>query len=135
MRLRARTFATGFAAAALAIAPVTLPAWGQGADEGAGVYGSAGCSGCHGANGEGGAGPNLAGNAALSDTAHVIQQIIAGGGEMPPFGDVINDQQIAAVATYIRGTWGNTFPAVTVEEVTAGRAAAGGAAPAAPAAP
>ena len=40
---------------------------------------------------------------------------------MPPWRDIMNDEQIAAVATYIRSTWGNKAPPVTTEEVKAQR--------------
>jgi len=36
---------------------------------------------------------------------------------MPPWRDVMTDEQIAAVATYIRSTWGNKAPPVKPEEV------------------
>lgn len=136
MRSRAHALAAGFAATALTLSPIALPAWGQGAapaGDGAAIYSSAGCSGCHGANGEGGLGPSFPGNANLADAAIVASQIINGGGEMPGFGDTLDDAAIAAVATYIRGTWGNAFPPVTAEEVAAARAASAPAAPAAPA--
>ena len=40
---------------------------------------------------------------------------------MPPWRDVMTDEQIAAVATYIRSTWGNKAPPVKPEEVKAQR--------------
>lgn len=42
-------------------------------------------------------------------------------GTMPPWRDVMTDEQIAAVATYIRSTWGNKAPPVKPEEVKAQR--------------
>jgi mono/diheme cytochrome c family protein len=36
---------------------------------------------------------------------------------MPAFGRFLTDDQIAAVATYIRNAWGNAAPAVTAEQV------------------
>jgi mono/diheme cytochrome c family protein len=41
---------------------------------------------------------------------------------MTPWADVLNDQQIAAVLTYIRNEWGNTAPPVTPEFVAKVRA-------------
>jgi glucose/arabinose dehydrogenase/cytochrome c553 len=75
------------------------------------------CAGCHGANGRGGRGiPALAGNEELADTQHVVHQIIHGGGGMPPFGH-LPDDDIAAVATFIRSSWENDFGAVSTEQV------------------
>lgn len=45
---------------------------------------------------------------------------------MPPWRDIMNDEQIAAVSTYIRNTWGNKAPAVKPEEVKAVREATAG---------
>jgi len=36
---------------------------------------------------------------------------------MPPFGDKLNDQQVAAVATFIRNAWGNHFGEVKPQAV------------------
>ena len=35
---------------------------------------------------------------------------------MPAFAWVLNDDQVAAVLTYIRNSWGNSAPAVTASE-------------------
>lgn len=78
------------------------------------------CATCHGARGEGGVGPKLAGTA-LDDDRRNIRQVLFGGGHMPAFGGVLDDEQIAAVVTYIRKSWGNDFPVVTAEEVVAYR--------------
>ena len=109
-------------AGATAVAAFVIPPAGaQAPEEGALVYANAGCSGCHGANGEGGIGPALAGNTDLANGAAVLAQIIHGGGGMPPFGH-LPDEQIAAVANHIRTSWGNTTM-ITVEAVAAARAA------------
>ena len=34
---------------------------------------------------------------------------------MPPFGQVLDDGDIAAVLTYVRGAWGNDAPAVSLQ--------------------
>ncbi len=83
-------------------------------DEGDEIFHSVGCSGCHGANGQGGAGPELAGNQALSSQAHVISMVLFGNEEhgMPAFADRLDDRQVAAVGTYIRNSWGNGFGVV-----------------------
>lgn len=67
------------------------------------------CASCHGDRGRGGVGPSLASNSRLSDAAVVARQIIHGRDEMPPFGGALDDEQVAAVGTYIRNTWGNAF--------------------------
>lgn len=79
------------------------------------------CASCHGQNGEGGVGPKLAGNDRLSDQSLVIRQILRGGQFMPSFGEQLSDQQVAAVATYVRNAWENNFGAVTEEEVSQAR--------------
>jgi mono/diheme cytochrome c family protein len=40
---------------------------------------------------------------------------------MPPWREIMNDADIAAVTTYIRSTWGNKAPPVTPEQVKAVR--------------
>jgi mono/diheme cytochrome c family protein len=79
--------------------------------EGDEIFHSVGCSGCHGAEGGGGAGPELAGNSALSSAGHVISMVLYGNEEhgMPPFISRLTDREIAAVGTYIRNSWGNSF--------------------------
>jgi mono/diheme cytochrome c family protein len=48
------------------------------------------------------------------------------GVAMPPWRDIVSDADIAAVATYIRSTWGNKAPPVKPEEVKAIRDATAG---------
>jgi mono/diheme cytochrome c family protein len=38
---------------------------------------------------------------------------------MPAYGWKLKDQQIAAVASYVRNAWGNSAPAVTADQVSA----------------
>ena len=80
------------------------------------------CKDCHGAAGEGGDGPPLAGNEALSSRSAVVTQILVGDADhgMPAF-DFLSDQEIAAVATYVRNTWDNAFGIVTAERVARSR--------------
>ncbi len=79
------------------------------------------CMACHGAEGQGGAGPSLAGMQALSDSSFVISTIIVGRLHhgMPAFGALLDDNQIASIATYVRNSWGNDFGAALPEEVPA----------------
>ena len=83
------------------------------------------CSGCHGAEGQGGAGPELAGNPTLSSRATVIGRILWGEPVhgMPAFSGVLDDREVAAIATYIRNAWSNEFGIATEEQVARFRAA------------
>jgi mono/diheme cytochrome c family protein len=89
------------------------------------------CAYCHGDAGQGmpGAYPPLAGNRAvnLETPVNLIQMVRQGGflpataGNprpfgMPPFGHVLDDNEIAAVLTYVRSAWGNDAPAVTARD-------------------
>jgi mono/diheme cytochrome c family protein len=42
---------------------------------------------------------------------------------MPAFAWVLNDDQVAAVLTYIRNSWGNTAPAVAAGDASKARSA------------
>ena len=90
------------------------------------------CSGCHQANGEGVERmfPPLTHNANVqsADPTTVIRVIVEGAQTvpttsrptpfaMPPFNWKLSDEQIAAVATFVRNAWGNAASVVTAEEV------------------
>jgi mono/diheme cytochrome c family protein len=90
------------------------------------------CTSCHGAAGQGTPGlyPALAGNRAvtLATTNNVVQMIRHGGFApttagnprpfgMPPYGQSLNGDEIAAVATFIRQSWGNAANPVSALEV------------------
>ena len=94
------------------------------------------CASCHGANGQGlqvqgsVALPALAGNRAVTmhHTANLVRIILAGGYApstagnprpfgMPPFVHVLNDEDIAAVTSYIRFSWGNIAEPVSAADV------------------
>jgi mono/diheme cytochrome c family protein len=90
-------------------------------EQGAKLYGQH-CASCHGERGEGapGAYPALAGNRAvtLPVTANLVQVVLYGGFPpatrgnprpygMPPFATTLSDADVAAVLTYVRGSWGN----------------------------
>ena len=79
------------------------------------------CIACHQANGQGVAGqfPPLAGNRDLFLATRLVPTVVLFGmqgpievngrhfnGAMPPF-DFLPDEQIAAVAGYVRSAWGN----------------------------
>ncbi|MFL5619669.1 MAG: PVC-type heme-binding CxxCH protein [Gemmatimonadaceae bacterium] len=94
---------------------------------------TASCAGCHQANGQGlpGVAKSLVGSRwALAPAPQVIRIVLHGKeGEMlmPPVGGSMTDEQVAAVLTYVRRSWGNTALPITpaaVQEVrgaTAGR--------------
>jgi mono/diheme cytochrome c family protein len=83
------------------------------------------CASCHGAQGEGGFGPQLAGNPFVGEMGGLVNQILGGSPErgMPPFAPTLNDQQIAAVATFVRNSWGNSYGAVAPAFVAQARGA------------
>ena len=85
--------------------------------QGAEIYKQSGCVVCHGGLGTGGFGPKLAGDPMLAISPFVAAQILIGRGQMPAFGDKLSDPQIAAVAQYIRNSWGNEFGPVTADQV------------------
>lgn len=71
------------------------------------------CQGCHMAKGQGaqgaGAYPALANNPRLSADAYPVFMVAQGQGGMPAFKNFLDDEQIAAVVTYIRTHNGNAF--------------------------
>jgi mono/diheme cytochrome c family protein len=75
------------------------------------------CFACHGGYGFGGAGPRFRENRLIALGDYVVGQILIGRGIMPSFADTLSDDQIAAVATYIRNSWGNKFGEVKPDQV------------------
>mgnify|MGYP001168690616 CR=1 FL=1 len=90
------------------------------------------CAACHRTSGEGVPHffPPLKGNANAQqgDPTSVVRVILEGARSvptdarptplsMPAFNWKLSDEQVAAVATYIRNSWGNTAPAVTADQV------------------
>lgn len=59
------------------------------------------CATCHGTTGGGGSAPSLQRAELAEDRERVANQVINGGGGMPPFGDQLSDQQIADVVAYV----------------------------------
>ena len=99
--------------------------------DGKAVFGTY-CSACHGAGGAGGGPfPPLAGNPHVTgaDTAALVATVLNGrsgpleiggqtyGGVMPAWKGTLSNAQIAAVLSYIRTSWGNSAPVVSVEQV------------------
>jgi len=84
------------------------------------------CQGCHmpdalGATGAGSY-PSLASNRNLESSGYPIYVVVNGRRSMPPFGDMMTDDQIAAVVNYLRTHFGNTYEdRVTAKDVKAAR--------------
>jgi mono/diheme cytochrome c family protein len=89
------------------------------------------CAGCHGGSGKGAPDlfPSLANSAAVkqADPTSLLRVVLRGarnGGTaaaptasaMPAFAWVLKDDQVAAVLTYIRNSWGNAASALSVDE-------------------
>jgi mono/diheme cytochrome c family protein len=94
------------------------------------------CENCHGPSGEGAPGiyPPLAGNRGVIMTPPVnaIRSILIGGYPpstagnprpygMPPFAQVLRDDEVAMVLSYIRTAWGNAASLVTRDQVDKSR--------------
>jgi len=90
------------------------------------------CSGCHTANGKGISRmfPSLDGSPAVQqhDPTSLLHVVLRGtrsvatdkaptAPAMPSFGWLLKDDEIAAVVTYIRNSWGNSAPRVSGSEV------------------
>jgi len=92
-------------------------------EEGAQVF-SRICAACHGANGDESLASHvviLAGNARLASERLVLRRVINGSGYMPGFGAALSDREVAAVATYVRNSFGNLYGIVGEEDATATR--------------
>jgi len=98
---------------------------------GSAVY-TANCASCHQANGKGQAGvfPPLAGNAVVTGdpkkVIHIVKNGLSGkitvgsmtfNGQMPAWKGTLSNNDIAAVITYVRSSWGNHGSAVTASQV------------------
>ena len=97
--------------------PALLPAMEQG-----GRLFASSCAVCHGDEGQGAIGPRLAGNSNLQRGEFVATRVVHGFPDhgMPPFGGQFDDEQVAAVVTFVRNAWENdfgAFPAAEVEDV------------------
>lgn len=109
---------------ARSVAAAAPTAKSSGAADGAALY-ATNCASCHGASGEGMGSvfPALAGNDKLADAGYVIDVVLSGkpGTAMPAFGGRFSDEEIAALVSYVRTSWGNGYGAVTAAEVAAAR--------------
>jgi mono/diheme cytochrome c family protein len=99
----------------------TTAAPGRAADnavtQGQQIFMESGCFACHGQMGYGGIGPQFREDPFLGFSDYVVGQILIGRSVMPPFAERLSDEQIAAVASYIRNSWGNNFGDVKPQEV------------------
>jgi quinohemoprotein ethanol dehydrogenase len=63
---------------------------------------SSNCQSCHGVEGTGGhVGPDLQKSSVAEDLAKVEKQVRNGGGAMPPFADVLSDEEIDVLSRYV----------------------------------
>ena len=82
------------------------------------------CVSCHQESGEGveGVYPTLVGSDLVTgDPAQVIDQVLNGQAAMPAYRNVLNDEQIAAVISHTRNSWGNDASVVTPNMIAAQR--------------
>jgi cbb3-type cytochrome c oxidase subunit III len=79
------------------------------------------CAACHGANGAGGIGPALAGNPRVNidNATPMLTTILQGRNLMPSWRGQLAAGDIAAVATFIRSSWGNRVSPVSTAQVEA----------------
>jgi len=80
------------------------------------------CRGCHMMDGKGATGagsyPSLAANPNLEAASYPVTMVVQGHRGMPPFGGMMNDDQVAAVVNYLRTHFGNNYSdAVTGQDV------------------
>jgi len=78
------------------------------------------CRGCHMPDGNGATGagtyPSLVADKNLQARGYPVYLVINGRRAMPPFGEMMNDAQVAAVVNYLRSHFGNDYQ----DTVTAG---------------
>ena len=116
--------------------PTPIAATDPAMKAGAAIYKDS-CSACHKDSGEGEADlfPRLAGSALVqSDDPTTLARMVLHGTRavataskptapaMPAFDWRLNDQQVAAVLTYIRNSWGNSAASVSAETIASQRA-------------
>ena len=79
------------------------------------------CAECHQTDGTGWSElyPRLAGNpiVTLHDPEPIIDTVAYGQGSMMGFHDRLTSQEIAAILSYIRNSWGNQAPAVSFRQI------------------
>ena len=126
------------AAISLALSPLSLPAYAQSTGQpalssgfrfveksGEELFANV-CRGCHMSDGKGATGagtyPSLAGNSNLEASGYPLGIVVNGQRGMPPFGEMMSDDQVAAVVNYVRTHFGNGYrDTVTADDVRAVR--------------
>lgn len=72
------------------------------------------CQGCHMAAAQGAVGaggyPALVNNPKLATAGYPVLVVVNGSKGMPPFGALLDDEQVAAVVNYVRSHFGNSYP-------------------------
>ena len=72
------------------------------------------CQGCHMADARravgAGAYPALAGDPKLAVAGYSVLVVVHGSKGMPPFGPLLDDEQVAAAVNYVRSHFGNSYP-------------------------
>jgi mono/diheme cytochrome c family protein len=84
------------------------------------------CQGCHmpDARGAAGAGayPALANDPKLAEAEYPVLVVVSGSKGMPPFGKLLDDEQVVAVVNYLRSHFGNSYPdSVSAADVRSAR--------------
>ena len=84
------------------------------------------CAACHMDQGQGAVGaghyPALAKNENLESSGYPVYVVVHGLKGMPPVGQMMSDEQVAAVVNYVRTHFGNEYTdKVTAEDVAAVR--------------
>ncbi|MDB5656620.1 MAG: cytochrome [Tardiphaga sp.] len=71
------------------------------------------CRGCHMADGQGATGaasyPSLVNDRNLAERGYPLHVVVNGQRAMPPFGVMLNDDQVAAVVNYLRTHFENDY--------------------------
>lgn len=88
--------------------------------EGEVVYGKV-CASCHGENGDEELASHvvqIVGNErGVEDEARLVRRILWGGSYMPGLASSLSDREVAAVATFVRNSWGHDYGPVSEEVV------------------
>ena len=93
-------------------APTFSPGWRFGPTTGEALFANA-CQACHMSNAQGAVGagryPALARNTKLATSGSVLEVVLHGYKAMPAIGELMTDEQVAAVINYVRSHFGNNY--------------------------